>query len=82
MELFVALLALGFVLGKVAERGHFRSIREREQKLLSTPVISSKTLGDPRPIAEAVLTTGSVVISVDYYKRCLMVFRRIFGGEI
>ena len=39
-------------------------------------------LSDPRPVAEVALATGSVVISVDYYKRFLMVFRNIFGGEI
>ena len=82
MEVFIGLLALGFVVGKVAESRHYRNIREREQKLLGIPAVSWKTLSDPRPIAEAVLTTGSVVVSVDYYKRLLMVLRKIFGGEI
>ena len=39
-------------------------------------------MSDPRPIAQVALTTGSVVVSVDHYKRVLMVFRQIFGGEI
>jgi uncharacterized protein YbjQ (UPF0145 family) len=82
MEVFIGLLALGFVVGKVAESRHYRNLREREQKLLGIPAVSWKTLSDPRPIAEAVLTTGSVVVSVDYYKRLLMVLRKIFGGEI
>ncbi len=82
MEVFIGLLALGFVVGKVAESRHYRNIREREQKLLGIPAVSWKTLSDPRPIAEVVLTTGSVVVSVDYYKRFLMVLRKIFGGEI
>ncbi len=78
----IALLVLGFIAGKVAESRHYRNIREREQKLLGVPAVSWKTLSDPRPIAEVVLTTGSVVVSVDHYKRFLMVFRKIFGGEI
>ena len=76
------LLALGFVAGKLAESRHYRNIREREQKLLGVPAVSWKTLSDPRPVSEVALTTGSVVVSVDYYKRFLMIFRRIFGGEI
>ncbi len=77
-----ALLVIGYVAGRVAESRHYQSIRAREQKLLDVPAVSWKTLNDPRPIAEAVLTTGSVVVSVDYYKRVLMLFRKIFGGEI
>ena len=76
------LLALGFVAGKMTESRHYKSIREREQKLLGIPTVSWKTLSDPRPVAEAALTTGSVVVSVDHYKRFLMAFRKIFGGEI
>ena len=78
----IALLALGFVMGKLAESRHYRSIRAREQKFVGIPTVSWRTLSDPRPIAEVALATGSVVISVDYYKRFLMVFRTIFGGEI
>ena len=78
----IALLVLGFVVGKVVESRHYRNIREREQKVLGVPAVSCKTLSDPRPIAEVALTTGSVVVSVDHYKRFLMVFRKIFGGEV
>ena len=78
----IALLVLGFVVGKVTESRHYRDIRDRERKLLGVSVVSWRTLTDPRPVAEVALTTGSVVVSVDYYKRFLMVFRTIFGGEI
>ncbi len=78
----VALVVLGFVAGKVAERRHYRSIREREQNLVGVPTVSWKTLSDPRPVAQVGLTIGSVVVSVDYYKRVMMIFRLIFGGEI
>ena len=67
-----ALLVIGYVAGRVAESRHYQSIRAREQKLLDVPAVSWKTLNDPRPIAEAVLTTGSVVVSVEYYKRVLI----------
>ena len=54
----IALLVIGYVAGRVAESRHYQSIRAREQKLLDVPAVSWKTLNDPRPIAEAVLTTG------------------------
>ena len=76
------LLVLGFVVGKVTEHRHYRSIRARERRFLSVPVISTKTLDDPRPVAEARLVLGSVVVSVDYYKRFLSTFRNLFGGEL
>ena len=78
----IALLVLGFVAGKMAESRHYQRIREREEKLLKIPAVSWKTLHDSRPVAEVALTTGCVVVSVDHYKRFLMIFRLIFGGEI
>ena len=76
------LLLLGFVAGKLAEWKHYRSIREREGLTLRVPVVSFKTLDDPRPVRDARLAVGSVVVSADYYKRFLMAFRKIFGGEV
>jgi len=76
------LLVLGFVAGKLAERNHYRSIREREGRTLNVPAVSFKTLDDPRFVREASLAVGSVVVSADYYKRLLMAFRKIFGGEV
>ena len=87
MDLFIAgsgilLLALGFVVGKINERNHYESIHKREQEFLNTPVVSWKTLGEDRPVKRARLATGCVVVSVDHYKRFLMKFRVIFGGEV
>ena len=40
----IALLALGFVMGKLAESRHYRSIREREQRFVGIPTVSLRTL--------------------------------------
>jgi len=77
----VLVLAVGYVAGKIAERNHYKSIHRREHGFLSTPTVTWKTLTDKRPIRCCELAIGSVVISVDHYKRFLMAFRRIFGGE-
>ena len=76
------LLVIGFVAGKIAERRHYASIRDREKFYLNVPAVTFRTLNDPRQVREARLVVGSVVISVDYYKRFLMGFRKIFGGEV
>lgn len=76
------LLVLGYVAGQVAEKNHYRSIRAREKKFLHTPVLTAKGLDDARRVAHATLVVGSVVVSVDYYKRFLALFRNAFGGEL
>lgn len=89
MELFVdpvtwplLLVGLGYLAGRYAERRHYESIRARERSFIAVPSITAKTLHDPRPVNDARLAVGSVVVSVDYFKRMLMGFRQLFGGEI
>jgi uncharacterized protein YbjQ (UPF0145 family) len=78
----VGLLALGLVAGRIAENRHYRSIREREQQWLQVPAVTWKTLDDDRPVAYSMLAIGAVVVSVDHFKRFLMFFRNIIGGEV
>ncbi len=92
MELFVVLLnlaaiialpVLGFVCGSVAESRHYRSIRERESRWLDKPALTCRTpLDDSRTVARAEMAVGSVVVSVDYFKRILAQLRLFFGGEL
>lgn len=78
----VFLLALGFFVGRANERRHYRSIHEREQRWLSVPALANKTIEDPRPVAQAKLVVGEVVISVDYWKRIASILRSLIGGEV
>lgn len=78
----LALLGIGYLVGKRAETQHYRSIHIRERRFLQLPAVTWKTLRDPRPVRSAYLASGSVVVSVDHYKRLLMGLRKIFGGEI
>ncbi len=79
---FVFLLLLGLWAGRRAERRHYASIRERERRFVATPAITAKSWGLDRPVAEAQLVAGSVVISVDYFKRFLALLRLLVGGEM
>ncbi|MEN8189065.1 MAG: heavy metal-binding domain-containing protein [Thermodesulfobacteriota bacterium] len=85
MELIIVLtlLGAGFVFGTMIEKSHYKSINEREQKYLRLPTTTSKKpIGQLGPVKECRLVSGSVVISVDYFKRMLAGLRNFFGGQV
>ena len=80
---FLILLTSGYFFGKFAEKRHYRSIMEREKEYLQLPATSSRyVLGTDREVRNARLVSGSVVISVDYFKRLVAGLRNIFGGRV
>ncbi len=81
--IFITLLALGYFFGSFAEKKHYKSIQEREQFYLHLPTTTSKKpMGKLPTVRETKLVTGSVVISVDYFKRMLAGLRNFFGGKV
>ena len=78
----VLLIVVGRVVGSTLERNHYRDIIEREARFRAQPAVSNKQLDRPGLVQSASLAVGSVVISVDHFKRFLSGFRIIFGGEI
>ncbi len=76
-------ITLGYFFGRYAENKHYKSILARENKFRKLPTSNWKI---PLPmqgnIVEARLVTGSVVISIDYFKRLLAGLRNVFGGRI
>jgi uncharacterized protein YbjQ (UPF0145 family) len=78
----LVLLALGFFVGRILERSHYRSIHEREAKFAATPCLNCRTVPRPEDIRIARLVSGSVVVSVDRFKQFLAALRNIFGGEV
>jgi len=82
LAIFLTLLALGYGFGRYAELQHYKSIIKREKELNSLPAIAIKTppiLDEP---TDCRLVTGSVVVSVDYFKRFISVLRNLVGGRI
>jgi len=78
----LVLLSLGYVFGRRAESKHYKDIQRREKLLLALPTVSSEQpLGDIT-VSNSQLVRGSVVISVDYFKRMLAGLRAFFGGEV
>ncbi len=80
--IFFVLLALGYFFGQSREKSHYRSIIKREAQLRSIPVIASKILPDEFLPCQTELVSGSVVISVDYFKKFVAGLRSIVGGRI
>ena len=80
----LVLLILGYGFGRYAEAKHYRSIIAREKELAHIPAVASK-FPDPSLLARnpgSRLVSGSVVISVDYFKRFVAGLRNIFGGRV
>ena len=76
------LLALGYFFGRSAESRHYKSIIKREKALAGIPAMATKIPDLSIRPHHTVLVTGSVVISVDYFKRFLAGLRNLIGGRI
>ena len=78
----IGIIVVALVVGLILEKRHYRSIRDREAKLGGIPLLNGKEYPRHAAIAEARLVEGSVVVSIDYFKRLLARLRNIFGGEV
>ncbi|MGB5810485.1 MAG: hypothetical protein WBG86_08145, partial [Polyangiales bacterium] len=78
----VLLIALGRVVGSRIERRHYANIAERESRFEGQPTFSTHVPGELGAIDHADLATGSVVVSIDHFKRFISGFRMMFGGEV
>ena len=78
----LALLVLAYFTGTTLERRHYASIRERELRWRSLPAITFRSVPPSWQVTECGLLAGSVVISVDYFKRFLSGLRVIVGGRV
>lgn len=78
---FLVLLSAGFVFGQIAEKRHYKSIIQREKALHNVLCSSERHLPNMGKV-EGMLVCGSVVISVDYFKRFTAGLRNFFGGRV
>ena len=79
--LTLLLFILGYVSGSLAEKKHFKSIRQRELQTRQMVVCNFVPEGQGT-VDQSMLVTGSVVVSLDYFKRILAGLRLIFGGRV
>lgn len=76
------LLVFAFFIGNMIEKGHFRNIRKREAAVHGFPVVSFDTMPDEWRADSCTLVSGSIVISLDYFKRVIAGLRGLVGGRI
>jgi uncharacterized protein YbjQ (UPF0145 family) len=81
---FLILLGLGYGVGRYLERRHYRSIIRREKVLNRLPAVAAKSpdAGTLLASGECQLVMGSVVVSVDYFKRVVAGLRNLVGGRV
>ena len=78
---FLALMFAYFI-GSLIERNHFRNIRKREDQYHGFPVVSFDTMPDDWRAGSSTLVTGSIVVSLDYFKRVIAGLRSLIGGRV
>ncbi|MEJ2619018.1 MAG: YbjQ family protein [Candidatus Thiodiazotropha sp.] len=79
--ILLMLLAIGYGFGSYAESRHYKSIITRENDLRHIPAITSR-FPPQNNSSDATLVSGSVVISVDYFKRFIATLRNLVGGRV
>ncbi len=82
ISVFVGLLIVGYVFGRIAEQRHFASIREREARFADLLAFSTRLPPKLDHACEPVLVGGCVVVSVDFFKQVAAGLRALFGGRV
>lgn len=77
----IVLLATYFI-GTRIEKKHYRSILSREEEYRGFPVATFHMMPSNWNIESVHLAQGSVVISIDYFKRFVATLRCLIGGRI
>ncbi len=82
LVVFLILLLLGYVFGRLAETRHLKSIERREKLTTRLPAVNLKIVPRNLSNCRTRLVSGNVVVSIDYYKKVLSAIRSIFGGRL
>ncbi|MFK8051816.1 MAG: YbjQ family protein [Woeseiaceae bacterium] len=78
----VTLLLVAYIVGSILERRHFADIKKREAALRNFPVLTTEHIPDGWQPNNATLLVGSIVISLDYFKRIIAGLRTLVGGRV
>lgn len=76
------LLLVTYLTGSFLEKRHFKKLLQRERWSQKMIVTTFRTPPSDWRVESVGLVTGSMVISVDYFKRFLAGLRGIVGGRI
>ncbi len=83
MEIIVILILviLWYFFGKMNEKKHYTYIYQKEEELKDILILDEESL-EFFTIEKSELVSGSVVISLDYFKRFIFGFINIFWGRV
>lgn len=82
MAIVAGLLVAGFIIGTLAERAHYRSIRRREEALRELMAFKLKAIPETLLPCRTQLVAGNVVVGMDYFKTFLAMLSNFIGGRI
>lgn len=80
--LMVVFLVVGYVAGTINESRHFAALRRGEEDSRDMIVITFPDAPSEWNVFDPTLVTGSVVISLDYFKRFIAGLKAFVGGRI
>jgi len=80
--IILLLLVAAYFLGTAIEKSNYEKIQKREKEFLNLPAVTSKNIEAMQDILSAEIVMGSIVVSIDYFKRFLAGLRNIVGGRI
>ncbi|MEL7296044.1 MAG: heavy metal-binding domain-containing protein [Pseudomonadota bacterium] len=78
----LTLLVVAYIVGTIIERRHFKSIERREASLREFPAMTSEQIPAGWTATESQLMVGSIVVSLDYFKRIIAGLRGLIGGRV
>ena len=78
----ILILVATYFIGSWIEKKHFKNIREREAKAHGFPVVSFDTMPDDWNVNNSHMVSGSMVVSLDYFKRVIAGLKGLVGGRI
>jgi len=75
------LLTVGYFVGRALEMRHYTSIRTRERELQTVLALNTRYVPEGVNAHGALVVSGSIVVSSDYFKTFVAGFRTLFGGR-
>ncbi len=78
----LGLLVLAYLWGGAVERNHLDDLVRRENAARGMPTVTLRTPPADWEVTDGRMVTGSVVISIDYFKRFVAGISMVFGGRL
>ena len=76
------LMGAGYFVGRSRERRHLEHLHVRETELAGILAVPLATIAGAERSTQSALVEGSVVVSIDYFKRMIAGIIGVFGGRI